>query len=65
MRELMERLEAAMAEYDRKMAVPIVGLFYSMPAWRRYVRAFDAYRTAEAEYFRSASSPSVRGTETR
>jgi hypothetical protein len=50
-REARARLEAAQADYDRKMAVPVIGFLYSMPAWRRYERAFREWSALEAVYW--------------
>jgi hypothetical protein len=50
-REARARLEAAQADYDRKMAVPVIGFLYSMPAWRRYSRAFRAWNALEVVYW--------------
>jgi hypothetical protein len=50
-REARARLEAAEAEYDRKMAMPVIGFLYSIPAWRRYERAFWVWRALEAAYW--------------
>lgn len=41
---------AAGAEYQRKVDVPIIGLLYSMPAWRRYERAMSNYDEVFARF---------------
>lgn len=52
-REAMEKLEQAQAEYDRKQAVPVVGLLYSWPAWRRYRRAFKEWNATAGAHWRA------------
>ena len=33
-----------MAEYERKVAIPFIGLWWSEPAWRRYREAVIRFR---------------------
>ncbi len=50
--EAKRALELAGDDYERKARIPVVGLFYSMPAWRRYLTAFNRYdRTFCAWWF--------------
>ena len=51
-------LDTAAAEYERKLGVPVVGVFYSWPAWRRYTAAFRNYQYAFHRYFERASRDS-------
>lgn len=43
--EAIARLDAAADDYERKFDVPVIGLFYSMPAWRRYQAAHREFTT--------------------
>lgn len=52
MEEARERLILARGEYNRKMSVRFIGIIYSIPAWRRYSRAFRDYSKATTEYLR-------------
>lgn len=52
-------LDAAYAEYRRKNAVPIIGLWYSNPAYRRYMKAFDVYDKVATEHLAALGAKNV------
>lgn len=43
----------ALEDYTRKFNVPIIGVFYSFPAWRRYLKAFDDLIRARLAYIQA------------
>ncbi len=61
--QLIVRLEAAQADYDRKLAVPVIGFLYSWPAWRRYVRAFREWNAVEKAYWQSVLAKGPEGAK--
>lgn len=41
-----DRMDAARAEYDRRLRIPVIGGLYAIPARRRYQEAVRAYAIA-------------------
>jgi hypothetical protein len=60
------RLAPALAEYDRRAEVfPVIGFFYSIPAWLRYCRIADAYDQAHDAYHNAREKEMAAGAITR